>query len=253
MGQPVSSPDDTLRAVRYTHLFGVGGVNLLDTYISPLEYTGWQVSTLHLTDRALRPASRWRISSRYGGDVSHTLSPTSDGKRWDANFYAAVSLRRRWQPVAGLTLEGGAMGEAYLGGTYSERGGNNPAQARVGLQVGISGLSAYEFRFLRKRWRALLAADVPLAGAAFTPCYGQSYYEIFELGHSDRNVRFTYVGNAPSVLLTAGVEVALGRSWQLVAGYQADVRQQHIAGIKRHNWGNRFIIGWSRRLHVVKD
>ena len=243
---------DSVRAVRYTHLFGIGGVNLLDTYLSPLEYTGWQASTMHTTERPLRPTSRWYLSARYGGDLARALSPTEDGKYWDANLYAAVQLRRQWKPLTALTLQGGAMGEVFLGGTYSQRNGNNPAQGRIGAQIGLSGQAAYAFRLWNKPWRALISLDVPLLGLAFTPAYGQSYYEIFELDHRDRNVRCTYLGNAPSLLLTANLEIPLGGS-ALVVGYQADVRQHKLAGLKRHSWGNRFVIGWTRRLQILRN
>ena len=248
----VAQPD-SVRAVRHTHLFGVGGVNLLDTYLSPLEYTGWQFTTLHTTERVLRLGSRWTLAARYGGDLGHALSPTDDGKIWDANLYAAGQLRRCWQPVANLVLEGGPMVEAFLGGTYSTRNGNNPAQGRVGAALGLSGQAAYAFRLWQRNWRAVATLDVPLVGVAFTPAYGQSYYEIFELKHSDRNVRCTYFGNAPSALLTAVLEVPVGGGSWLALGYQADVRQSCLAALKRHSWGNRFVIGWTRRLQILKN
>lgn len=248
---PLRSQTDTVRVVDYTHLFGIGGVNILDTYLSPLEYTGRQVSTLHLTERTLRPDSRWTLSARYGGDLGRAMSPTEDGKYWDANLYAAAKVRRVWQPAPSFSLAGGPMAEIFLGGTYSQRNGNNPAQGRVGATIGMSGKAAYNFRLWRRDWRAVVVLDVPLVGLAFTPAYGQSYYEIFELGHRDRNVRPTWIGNAPSALLTAQIEVPLGRA-ALVAGYQADIRQHKLAGLKRHGWSNRFIVGWTRRLQILK-
>ena len=252
---PVVAQTDSLRTVRYTHMFGFGGVNLLDTYLSPLEYTGWQASTTHTTERALGREGwrkQWTLATRYSGSLAHAKSPTDDGKYWDTDIHAAVQLRRQWQPIIGLTLEGGAMGEAFLGGTYSTRNGNNPAQGRLGALLGMSGLAAYAFRLWKRNWRAVATLDVPLIGAAFTPTYGQSYYEIFGLGHNDRNVRCTWIGNAPSTLLTAILEIPLG-STSLTVGYQADIRQNSFAGLKRHSWGNRFVIGWTRRLHILRN
>ncbi len=243
---------DTIRAVRYTHLFGFGSVNLLDTYLSPLEYKGQHFSTLHTTYRTLRPGSRWTLSSRYGGDVAQATSPTDDGKYWDANFYAAAALRRKMKHKRGsaLNIEGGFMGETFLGGTYSTRGGNNPAQGRLGAQIGLSGEASYTFYLWHKPWRAVAALDVPLLGVCFSPRYGQSYYEIFELRQDDHNIRCTYLGNAPSALFTAMIEIPLGKT-ALAVGYQADVRQSHLSYLKRHSWQNRFVIGWTRRIHIL--
>ncbi|MBP3227594.1 MAG: DUF3316 domain-containing protein [Bacteroidaceae bacterium] len=250
-GTAAMAQTDSLRAVRHTHLFGVGSVNLLDTYLSPLEYTGWQLSTLHTSARALRPGSLWTLAARYGGDVAYAHSPTDNGKDWDANFAAAVQLRRRWQPTPALTLEGGGAAGLDLGGTYSIRNGNNPAQGRLGAWLGLSGEAAYRFRLWKRTWTARATLDVPLAGAKFSPQYGQSYYEIFELGHRDHNVCATWLGNAPSAHLTALLEVPTGRT-ALVVGYEADVRQSHVNGLKYHTWGHRFIIGWTRRVHILK-
>ena len=47
--------------------------------------------------------------------------------------------------------------------------------------------------------------NLPLAAVMFMPNYGQSYYEIFTLGHWDGVVNFTSLHNQPSLrqLLTA--------------------------------------------------
>ena len=99
--------------------------------------------------------------------------------------------------------------------------------------------------------QSLLRADVPLVGAMFTPAYGQSYYEIFTLGHYDRNVRATHPFNAPSARLLAALRIPVAGA-TLSLGYLGDVRQADVAHLKRHLWNHQFMIGYERTLRLLR-
>ena len=141
--------------------------------------------------------------------------------------------------------------ELTTGFTYNLRGTNNPAQGRLGTALLLSALAEYSFTLRRRTAVARLTIDSPMAGVQFAPEYGQSYYEIFSLGHSDGVVRFTHPGNAPSCRLTATVQLPL-RASHLTLGYTGDVRQSRLNHLKRHAWHNCFMIGYTRSLYVVR-
>lgn len=71
-------------------LWGVGHSNVLDTYLSPLEYTGPHFTLLHQSERK----ARWgrgsvTTHSLYAAHAAYLHSPTDDGKAWDGEFSAA--------------------------------------------------------------------------------------------------------------------------------------------------------------------
>lgn len=245
---------DAARTVGRLTLFGAGRVNVLDTYLSPHEYAGPSVSVMHLTERLARwGRGRVTVSGLYRLEGSYVRRTTGGGyDAWDGDLDAAVAWRRHWQPSAALRLALGGFAELTTGFTYLSRGGNNPAQGRLSLAGGVSAVAAAALPLRRLPLSARLQLDVPLAGACFTPDYGQSYYEIFGLGHRTRNVRFTWPVTAPSARVLATLQLPVGRS-RLAVGYSGEARQTHLNHLRRHAWSHRFMLGYVRYLRSARQ
>lgn len=233
-------------------LWGIGRANLLDTYLSPLEYAGTNLTLLHQTRRPARwGRGRVLTVSTYSLQGAYVASPTDDGKEWDAELSASGGWlysfvdNRRWTVAVGGQLEGSS------GFTYNTRGQNNPAQGRLGAALLASGLTEYRFPLFRRTASVALQLDAQLLGAQFSPEYGQSYYEIFSLGHSDGVVHLTHLGNCPSARLLTAVTLPVWGA-KVTLGYMADVRQSRLGGLKRHAWRNTFMVGYTRSLRLVR-
>lgn len=250
--QSVSDSTSTRESV-HDWLFAAGHANVLATYLSPLEYTGPAFSVAHRSERLARwGRGKVTVQGWFQAQGSYTASPTKDNHFYDGRFTAAVAWHRNWHPAPGLRLGVGGQAEAGGGITYSLNGGNNPAEGRVALHVGPSVTADYAFRVGRRKWSVNSQMDVPLLGLAFTPTYGQSYYEMFSLGHSDHNVRVTHPFNAPSLRWTTLCRIpVLGA--KVSVGYQADIVQSHLGGLKYHAWNHTLMIGYTRRLRLVRD
>lgn len=239
------------RVVNRTMLFGIGHLGLLDTYLSPQNYDGTAFSATLLTERKARWAKTDRVSvigrfDIYGGYAEPAAKNTT---MYDAQLTLGGGLRYNWLLNQRLLLAVGGLLELTGGGTFHSNNGNNPAQGRLAADLALSAQMDYAFRIKNKDWYLRVLADAPLIGAMFTPNYGQSYYELLLLDHQDKNVRFTYPANLPTIRLMTTLTIPVGKS-RMVVGYQADVRQSNIAGLKRHAWRNEFIIGFSRTLSI---
>lgn len=257
-----------------TWLFGAGHSALYDEYLSPLDYTGPEFSVGMQNERTPRwakaPVSQLTqfefcgtYASNPGGNAHFYDGQVNVGFGWFYHF--AHEANRPWN----LAL--GGLAEFSGGGTYSTRNGNNPAQGRAAFDVAPSAIFTYAFRAPRcfrisGHWcggadhsaepmRSVepmcylrVQLDVPLAGLMFSPQYGQSYFELFELGHYDHNVCFTYPGNAPSARLQATLHVPVSRTTRLVVGYRGEALQSHVNHLGRHAWQNGAVIGFTRNL-----
>lgn len=250
-----AASDTVTRPRETTHqwLWGIGSANVLDTYLSPLEYTGPNLTLWHSTERLARwGRNRVTTYSLYALQGAYLHAPTDDGKEWDAELSAAGGWHYNWHPVPRLRLAAGGLLEATTGFTYNTRGSNNPAQGRLGVNVAASGLAEYTFPFLARRTAtARLQLDAQLMGLQFSPAYGQSYYEIFSLGHSSGIIHFTHPGNCPTLRLSGGVTLPLWGA-RLTLGYLGDIRQSTLGGLKRHAWRHAFMIGYTRRLLLLR-
>ncbi|MDO4930009.1 MAG: DUF3316 domain-containing protein [Bacteroidales bacterium] len=244
--------DAPTRLTTHTWLYGAGHTNILDTYLSDFEYTGPSFSLMHTSERLARwGKGRVTVQGLYMATVNYAESATDDNHEWDAQFTLGVAWHRNWHPVRGLRLAAGGMAELGGGFTYSSNGGNNPAQGRLSADLAFSGIAEYAFRLWNRPFQVRTQLDVPLFGAMFSPNYGQSYYEIYYLKNTDHNVVVTHPFNAPSVrwLTTCSFKL-LGAT--LSVGYLADVRQSHVNNLKRHTWNNQFVIGYVRRLKLLR-
>ena len=218
----------------------------------PVEYVGTSLSILHRTERTARwGKGRIGVQATYAGYAAMPRSQADDDPAMEAGLSAAVAWLYGFRPVGRWTFALGGMAEAESGFTYLVRGGNNPAQGRLAVHLGLTGRVVRPFRVGRQQWEARAQVDVPLIGAMFTPNYGQSYYEIFSLGHYDKNIRATHPWNAPSARLTATLTLPLWGA-HLSLGYNGEARQSHVNHLKHHTWNHHFIIGYVRTLRLLR-
>ena len=251
---PETSGPDSLSTRLSTHdwLFGAGHANVLATYFSPLEYTGPTFSVVHRSERLARWGhGRVSVQGWFQAEGSYTASPTKDNHFYNGLFTAAVAWHRHWRCTPHWQVAAG--GQAELGGgiTYSLNGGNNPAMGQLTAHLAPSVAAVYDFRVGRQHWEVTSQMDLPLVGLAFTPTYGQSYYELFSLGHTDHNVRFTHPFNAPSARWTTLCRIPLFGA-KVTLGYQALIRQSHLGGLKYHAWNHTFMVGYTRRIKLLR-
>lgn len=245
--------DDANRYTTRSTMFGIGGTNRLETYLSPLEYTGPEVRFMR---ESIRMTRMWggRVSTQqfYEGNFSYSKNPTKDSEYLSGDIDWRIGWHYNWTPLPALRLMAGLQTGLSCGFVYNTSNGNNPAQGKLSTNIAASGMAIYRFNWLRRRFSVRYQFDMPLAGLMFSPNYGQSYYEIFSLGHYDRNVCFTWPGNAPcfSQLLTADVPIGSGT---LRLGYRCDIRQSHVNNLKSHTWSNLFMIGFVKHFRLVKQ
>lgn len=240
---------DSIRS--HSFMVGIGSSHQLDTYLSPQNYSGYQISLLRETLRLTRMADR-RISfqSIWQGTFSHTENARGVATYWGGHIGYDALWHYNWTPLQGLRLmAGGAVG-ADAGFLYNSRGGNNPAQGRVGVDLSASVMAVYKLRLCGMDLGLRYQANMPVAGAMFSPQFGQSYYEIGE-GHTNGNVCFSHPGNAFSLWQQFTVDIPLGKRLVMRAGYLCDIRQSHVNGIKVHDRSHSFMIGFVRHFRKV--
>lgn len=244
-------------SVKRDWLFGAGYGAIYDSYLSPLDYTGPSASIGMQNERKARWNDRVTSLARFDLSGTYATNPSGNGHFYDGQLDVAFSWvynwKHRYDRIRCLTLGLGGMADFSGGGTYSTRNGNNPAQGRAAVGVSPVLRARYDFRgvFARLRpWSVQAQLELPLVGVMFSPQYGQSYYELFELGQYDHNVRLTYPGNAPSARLQAALHVPVSLNTDFVVGYRGEALQSHVNGLRRHSWQNGVVIGFTRYLNL---
>ncbi len=232
----------TLHAQEKTWLAGIGHAAVLDTYISQEHYSGIEANLLHVMTKPLKNDSAWSRTHTYQLDFSRTQTRAGSSADYAAMLDYSFGMHRHFAVARGLDIAVGGQGDFFAGGIYNSRNGNNPGQAKLGIDIAPSVRAAYSFRLWRLPLRANYCVSAPLLGVQFSPAYGQSYYEIFSMGNRDRNVCFSYVGNAPSLDHRVTLDLFFGKT-ALTIGYLGHCRQSKFHEIKYHYYSHSFVIG----------
>ena len=263
-----------LPAAAQSHLIGLGPSNLLDTYLSQEKFKGQGMTFLSTTEhRSLKHIAQ------EGGDGQTTVVP----RRWstivenqihlstgkdradnesliEGSYNLYIGRLCSWKPFGdALHLQAGGMATMGIGFIYNTRNSNNPAQARLGLQLMPSAIATYSFRLFRSpamsKWgRAQLRyeANLPLAGIAFSPNYGQSYYELFSKGNYDHNVVPTTFVSAPNFRQQLTFNHPVSRTISLSIGYLGDYQQLQVNNLKQHVYAHRLMVGVTTSLSTPR-
>ena len=229
-------------------LLGVGGYNVMDTYLSPgapeRNYTGAGFSVLHERMQMTRLADQ-RISRQqlFRGELARTENAASTAT--DLVGFATYSLGYHYHfttPLPDLQLLAGAMAQGWLGFIYNTRNGNNPASTKADADLRLSAIAFYTLHIKGYPIRLRYQGAIPFAGVCFSPHYNQSYYEIFDLGNHAGVVQFNSFHNkwAYQQLLTA--DFPLG-ALTLRVGFLGNYYRTDLNAIQSHVVSRSFVIG----------
>ena len=237
-------------------MLGIGYTDILDTYLSPEKYRGTDLRFLSHTRRE-KDSTCLVHQLLHEGCIAIADNRSGNGGEIGGGYTFAYSLLRKWQMPVGschLRLLAGGTAELSVGFLYNTRGSNNPAQARLALQLKPTVAADFDFRLFRRQQRPFTLhyeASAPLCGLMFSPNYGQSYYEIFSRGNYDHNCVPTTIASTPSLrqMLTLDFR-ALHTTWRI--GYLGDWRQASVNNLKQHNYTHALVFGIVRRFRIEK-
>lgn len=244
--------DNSNRYSSHGLTFGFGITNVFDSYLSPLEYSGQELRIQKETIRQTTLSSgNIFVQNLLTAHVSHSENTSGNGNMyeglisWNLNYLYKLHGSNRLQFLIGPSfgLNGGAI--------YNKRNSNNPAQAKVSADIAASAMALYKFHLLKKDFVLRYQLSLPLLGAMFSPEYGESYYEIFELKHSGKHVCLTNPVNAPSLRQQLTLDFTVKNN-QIRIGYSGDILQSNVNQIKSHVWSHAIMIGFVKNFQLVK-
>ena len=242
---------DSLR--RHSTLYGFGASNVFDSYLSPYSYKGIEARIIRQTERYTKLCGgRVSYQTMIDANASYLKNPAKNVKEYaggirysNAWLYHFPALNGRLWRKGNFQYMVGPQVSFYAGCVYNDRNGNNPAQAKVDLMIDLAAQATYSFRVFRRSWQLRYNLSVPFVGLAFSPQYGQSYYEMFELRDYDHNCVFANVVNMPSMRHLLTVDIPVGHNL-LRVGYAGEFMQSRFNGLRYHAYSHNFMIGFTK-------
>ena len=245
-----SKADDTsltepvIRPVTSAYTIEGGSSHIADTYLTPLRYSGWTTALSYERMQAMRfDPERWVMRLTTSFALEKTDNPSRNASVWgvDANVSWGMMRRFHLSSVPSLTLAGGGSAELNIGALYSTRNGNNPVSAKASATVNITGYATWNFTLWRLPVTVRYQPTLPVAGAFFSPDYGELYYEIY-LGDTSGLAHAAWWGNYFRLdnLLTADLHFG-GTSLRL--GYHGNILSTKVNDIVTRNISHCAVVG----------
>ena len=232
-------------------LYGIGSTNLLDTYLSPMEYTGAELRILRENRRGTKymEGNVYR-QSLFQANVSMLENKAGTGSEfsflanWNLAYHYRFQINESLQLLAGpnLDLNGGMV--------YNLRNSNNPVNAKAYANLGASGMAIYQFRIKEHPFLLRYQLNLPLFGVMFSPEYGQPYYEMSISKDFGKNICFTSLHNQPSFRQFLTLDFPIKQT-NLRLGYVCDIQQAKVNDLKSHAWSHAFMIGFVKHFYLV--
>ncbi len=242
---------DSLKIITRSTMLGLGGTNVLDTYLSEEHFTGFGLSFLSTVERQ-KPNRKWATMIEHEANFSSVKDRARSKQELEGAYNFYWGKLYNWHLLGGkLKLQAGGLINASVGFIYNTSNSNNPAQARAHLNLMPTGTAAYHFNLFRRPMNARYEINLPLAGIMFSPNYGQSYYEIFTRGNYDHNIVPTTFISSPEWRHMLTLDASISPKFTLRLGYLGNMQQYKVNGLRQHVYTHRVIIGITRRFSII--
>lgn len=241
-GNDAGNTEHPLRPVNSAFMLEAGSSHLLDTYLSPLKYTGWQAAFSYQRIQAMKfSPAKWRQQLDLGIEISRGSNPARNASLLYGNLSASWAMSRLWKLPWRLRVTAGAIAGANLGGIYSNRNGNNPAALKADLSLGAMASLGWDLRLWRLpvglRWQT----SMPLAGVFFSPEYDELYYEIY-LGNRHGLAHFGWPGNLFRWDNLVTADLRMGNT-SLRVGFRSRIYSTEVNHITTRMFSYSFVLG----------
>ena len=234
-----------------SRMIGVGMTNILDTYLSQEKFEGTGITYLSSVERH-KPESSWSTLTEHQANIAVTNDRNDKANELEGAYEFYWGKLYQWTLLDGkLQLHGGGMANAGIGVIYNTINGNNPAQARLHLNIMPTAVARYQFKLFGKKASARYEMQLPLIGVMFSPNYGQSYYEIFSLGDYDNNAVATTFASAPNFRQQIMLDVNISKKLTMRIGYLGDYQQAKVNNLKQHIYSHRMMIGIVKNFRLI--
>lgn len=251
----IQAQQDSILANRYvmrSTLYGIGYTNILDTYLSPAEYTGAEIRILRENMRMTRLLNgKVSRQSLFQAHMAMTENRAGTGSEfaflanWNFAWHYQHRLNEHIKLLAGpnIDLNGGMI--------YNFRNSNNPVQAKAYVNLGASGMAIYRFNIKEYPFILRYQLNVPLLGIMFSPEYGQPYYEMSISHDWGKNLCFTSLHNQPAIRQFITLDFPI-KSLNIRVGYVCDIQQSKVNHLKNHTWSHTFMAGIVKNFYILK-
>ncbi|MDO9154830.1 MAG: DUF3316 domain-containing protein [Paludibacter sp.] len=199
---------------------GFSVLNILDSYLSPLTYSGMAIFYERTGQKLFSPENTSvSMQGRFRTLAGLTVNPQSTasitylgaGYSWGAYYHFQITNE--------LRLQAGSLIDAGFAVKQNARNVNNPYNFDLATNLNLSANANYDIATKRRTIRVSFGFETPLMGCMFVPESGMSYYELFGLKNYTNAVHFSSLHNKQGLSVHTSIEIPFKYStWKFGIG-----------------------------------
>lgn len=240
----IENKHNEIRPISSIYTIEWGKSQIIDTYLSPLKYTGDKFSLSAEWMKALKQNPQ-HLSMIFDvviyGDICK--SPAHNSSLYNIGTDLGWHIFYKYQPIKGLTIGGGVGAKINAGALYLPRNSNNPVSAYASIDATLNAIASYSLKIWKLPIRITNRTTLPSLGVFFSPNYGQTYYEIY-LGNHSGLAHFGWWGNHFSLNNHLSASFAIG-NMSLQIGYRFNIKSSNVNNINTRHTSHAITFGIS--------
>lgn len=241
-----SLPVKIERPVNSAFTFDIGGAQILDTYLTPIKYTGMNMRIGYERMQVMKFSPlHWISQIDAGIDYQKVKNIPRTRTMHSLMLEFQWGMMHRWHIdcLQGLQIMAGGSTRFRGGALYNAANSNNPVSAKLHWSINMQGMAVYNTHIRNLPITLRYEATLPFIGAFFSPEYGQSFYEIY-LGDRRNIVHCGWWGNRFDMRNLFTVDLHFGRT-SLRLGYRGEIETSFVNNLNCHFFTHSAVIGIS--------
>ncbi len=224
----------------------IGRVDLIDTYLSPWSYGGWNAGiNIELMKAFKGNDKHWLWQQLIGGNYGQSrMNSTGAGLAASGGGrYSFAIMHHSRTAIKGLHLYYGGNIGISADAIYNYHGGNNPATVKADCSLALTGMIVYNVSWGRQPFTIRYQPTLPVIGLFSQPEYAQSYYEVW-LGNYDNFIHCGTWGNRFDMDNRLTIDIHFS-NWALRLGYHNRISTTYTNNNRYQIVTNNFTIGFA--------
>lgn len=241
-----SSKCNPLRPVESAYMVDFGSASLLDTYLTPIRYSGWHLRLGYERNQAMKfNPRRWVMQMSFGLGYDNVKNIVKNRTMHSLMVDFSWGMMHRWRDclTRNLSLYAGGSTSFSGGAIYNQYNSNNPVSVKIRWSLNLSAMAVYDCRLGKLPITLRYQATLPVVGLFFSPDYGEAFYEIY-VGNRDNLVHFGSWGNRFDMTNLLAADLHLG-STALRIGYRNTIENSWVNNLNTQIRTHSVVLGVS--------
>ena len=236
------NPVLNIRPVNSAFSLNVGSASILDTYLTPIRYSGVNLRLGYERFQAMKfSPEKWIMQMNFGISYANVHNIVRNRIMHSLMADFSWGMMHRWNLPGNFSLFAGGSTSFNGGVIYNAYNSNNPVSPKIRWNIAPTAMAAYSFKLANTPVFLRYQATIPVIGIFFSPDYGEPMYEVY-LGNMKGLVNCGSWANRFDMTNDLSADFRFGGTI-LRIGFRSTIESSWVHNINTQIFTYAFIVG----------